>query len=84
MSKTAIVTTRLDQETLALVDQVASAQGRSRSWFTAQAIREVAEREAAYLAFVQEGIDAADRGELVPHEDVFARLRARRDVAKQE
>jgi len=74
MSKSAVITARLDEETLAKVDRVASAQGRSRSRFAAQAIREAAEREAEFLAFVQEGIDAADRGELIPHEEVVAEI----------
>jgi len=78
MSKTAVITARLDAETLALVDKVAKAQGRSRSWFAARAIQRVAENEADFLAFVQEGIDSADRGELVPHEEVFREIRARR------
>ena len=79
-----VITTRLDPETLALVDRVSKAQGRSRSWFAAQAIKRAAEAEAEYQAFVQVGIDAADRGELVPHEEVekiidemIARHRAR-------
>jgi predicted transcriptional regulator len=78
VSKSAVITTRVDEETLALVDKVASASGRTRAWIAAQAIREVAEREAAFLAFVQEGIDAADRGDVVSHDEVFARLEARR------
>ena len=78
MSKTAVITARLDEETLALVDKVAKSQGRSRSWFAAQAIRRVAESEAEFLAFVQQGIDEADRGELIPHEKVFREIRARR------
>lgn len=69
-----VITTRLDPETLALVDRVAKAQGRSRSWFAAQAIKRAAEAEAEYQAFVQEGIDSADRGELIPHEEVMAEL----------
>ncbi len=78
MSKTAIVTTRLDEETLALVDKLAAAQGRSRAWFAAEAIKQVAENEAEFLAFVQAGIDSADRGDLTPQDDVFANLRRRR------
>ncbi len=69
-----VITTRLDPETLALVDRVSKAQGRSRSWFAAQAIKRAAEAEAEYLAFVQVGIDSADRGELVPHDEVMAEL----------
>lgn len=78
MSKTAVITARLDEETLALVDKVAKAKGRSRSWFAARAIRHVARGEADFLAFVQDGIDSADRGELIPHDEVFREIRARR------
>jgi len=79
-----VITTRLDPETLALVDRVAKAQGRSRSWFAAQAIKRAAEAEAEYQSFVQEGIDAIERGEFVEHEvveqmidEMIARHRAR-------
>ena len=75
MSKTSVITTRLDQQTLDLVDKVAGAQGRSRSWFAARAIREAAEREAEFMAFVQVGVDAADRGDLIPHDEVMAEMR---------
>ncbi|MGN6375008.1 MAG: CopG family ribbon-helix-helix protein [Sphingomonas sp.] len=78
MSKSAVITARIDAETSALVDRLAAAQGRSRSWFAAQAVRRMADEEAAFLAFVQEGVDAADRGEFIPHEQVFEQLRARR------
>ena len=73
-----VITARVDQETLALVDRVSRAHHRSRAWFAARAIAEAARKEAEFLDFVQKGIDAADRGELVPHEEVFERVRARR------
>jgi len=78
MAKTAVITARVDEETLALVDRVSKAHNRSRAWFVSRAITEAARKEAEFLAFVQEGIDAADRGELVPHDEVFERVRARR------
>ena len=78
MSKTAVIAARVDEETLALVDRVSRAHNRSRAWFAARAISEAAHREAEYLAFVQEGIDAADRGDLIPHEEIFDRVRAQR------
>lgn len=70
MSKSAVITARLDEETLKLVDQVARAHGRSRAAFAAQAIRQVAESEAELMAFVREGVDAADRGELVTQDEM--------------
>jgi predicted transcriptional regulator len=69
-----VITTRLDSETLALVDRLAKARGRSRSWFAAQAIKRAAEAEAEFDAFVQVGIDAADRGDVISHEEVMAML----------
>lgn len=78
MSKTSVISARVDADTLDLVDRIAAAQGRSRSWFAAEAVRRMAEEEAAFLAFVQAGIDSADRGELIPQDEVFERLRARR------
>jgi len=82
----AIITARLDPEMLALVDKVAKANGRSRSWFAARAIEQAARQEEAFLAFVQDGIDAADRRELIDRaemegwfDDRIARHRARCD-----
>ncbi|MGF1550656.1 MAG: CopG family ribbon-helix-helix protein [Sphingomonadaceae bacterium] len=70
MAKSAVITARVDQETLDLVDRVAGAHGRSRGWFAAQAIRQIAEKEAEFLDFLQEGIDAAERGEVYSQEEV--------------
>jgi predicted transcriptional regulator len=82
MSKTAVVTTRLDEKTLDLVDRVTAARGQSRSWFVARVVAEAARRETEFLAFVQEGIDELDRGEGIPHETVMAELDAM--IAKHE
>ena len=85
MSKTAVITARLDEETLKLVDRVAKAHGRSRAAFAAQAIRQIAEREAEFLAFIQEGIDAADRGDVVSQDEMerwFDSRKAERTAAK--
>lgn len=82
MSKTAVITTRLDSETIDLVDRVASAGGHSRARFVAMAVTQAAQREAAFLAFVQEGLDDLDAGRTVPHETVMAELDAM--IAKYE
>jgi len=76
MSKT-VITARVEPEVLDLIDKICAARGRSRSWFAAKALARAAEEDAAYLAFVQEGIDSADRGELIPHDEVMAELEAR-------
>jgi len=76
MNKPAAITAYVDADTLAIVEQLAASQGRSPAEFAAEAIQRVAESEADYRAFVQVGIDAADRGELVPHAEVMAELDA--------
>jgi predicted transcriptional regulator len=70
MGKSAVITARVDEETLALVDKVAKASGRSRAWIAAQAIREMAEREAELHASIQRGLDDMEAGRVVPHEKV--------------
>jgi predicted transcriptional regulator len=77
MNKPAFITAPIDAETLALVEQLAQARGRSVEDYVAEAVQRVAESEADFKAFVQVGIDAADRGELIPHEEVMAELEAR-------
>lgn len=82
MSKTAVITARIDEQTLALVDQVSKAHNRSRAWFAAKAIEEAVRKEAEFLAFIQEGTDAIERGDIVEHDVVMAELDAM--IAKHE
>lgn len=71
------VIANLDPETTALLDRVAKAKGKTRESYAAEAIQRVTEHEADFMDFIQEGIDCADRGELIPHEKVMEELRAR-------
>lgn len=70
------ITAAVGADTLALVDKVAGLRGQSREEFAAEAIQRVAEHEADFADFIQAGIDSADRGELIPHEEVMSELRA--------
>lgn len=72
------VTIDLDDETAARVAKAAAAQGITGAAFAAEAIRRVIESEDDLLAFIQVGIDAADRGALTPQATVFENLRRRR------
>jgi predicted transcriptional regulator len=69
-----VITTRVSDDTLALVDRVAKAQGRSRAWFVSQAVQRAAESEADFMAFVQVGLDDLDAGRTVPHEEIVSML----------
>lgn len=74
MSKTAVITARIDEETLALVDHISRAHKRSRAWFAARAIAQAARKEAEFLDFIQKGIDDIEAGRTVPHETVMTEL----------
>lgn len=74
MSKQTVISARVDDETLALIDSAAQSQGRSRAWFVANAVKRVAEAEADYAAFIQVGLDDIAAGRTVPHEQVMAEL----------
>lgn len=78
-SKLAVISARVDAETLALIDRIAAAQGRSRAWLVASAVKRMAEDEVAYLAYIQEGRDAIARGDLIPHEEVKQWIAAKRE-----
>jgi predicted transcriptional regulator len=70
------ITTALDAETIALVEEVARKRGLSSDAYAAEAIRRVVESDADFDAFVQVGLNEAARGEVVPHEEVMAELDA--------
>lgn len=84
MNKPAAITAYVDADTLATVEQLAAAQGRTAAEFAAEAIQRVAEGEAEYRAFVQVGIDAADRGELIDQDEMEAWFEERRRQAAAE
>ncbi len=76
MTEAAFINTPVSGETLSLVDQLAIARGLTREAFAAEAVQRVCESQVDLLAFIQVGTDAADRGDVVPHEQVMAELDA--------
>ena len=57
--------------------RLAAATGRSKSWHVNAALEAYVTAELEFVAAVEEGLAAAERGELIPHEDVIAEIRAR-------
>jgi len=68
---------RLQGETLERLDHMAKSLDRSRSWLLDQAVERYLDHEEWFVASVKEGLVQAERGELIPHDSVMARTRAR-------
>jgi predicted transcriptional regulator len=71
------ITAPLDPATLALVEDLARARGISGPEFAADAIRRAAQDAVDWRAFVQEGIDCVERGEVYTQDEVEAWFEAR-------
>lgn len=66
------VAPEIEKQIVALAD----ATGRDPQLLTDKALRHFVEYEAEIIAKIREGIEAADRGDVVPHDQVVAELEA--------
>jgi predicted transcriptional regulator len=81
MSRSEIITTRVDSDTLDALDKIAARSERTRAWVAAKAIRHYVEEESAFHAFIQEGLDELDRGEFYTQEQMEEWFAARYNSA---
>lgn len=65
------VSFRIATEKVNELDTLAKAMDRDRSYLLNEAIDGYLDYQREFRAAVQEGIEAADRGELIDHEDVM-------------
>ena len=70
------ITVRLPDEEIEKLDEIARETERKRSWHMTRAIRLYIKDEHAFLEGVRIGDQAADRGEMIFHEEVEAGLDA--------
>ncbi|TDX65597.1 putative transcriptional regulator [Methylosinus sp. sav-2] len=71
---TASVTVRLDEQTLAALDEMARKTSRSRGEIVARAVEDFVASDARLLEKIIEGLAAADSGDFASDEEV-ARVR---------
>ncbi len=60
------------------VDRLAAAVRRNRSWIIEEALRAYVAQELQFLEAVEEGIRAAEAGDVVDHATVVEEMRQRR------
>ncbi len=73
----AVTTVRFDPETRERLDSMAAQMDRPRAWIIKEAVAQYLEREAWYRAEAQKGIDAAEAGRVISHEQMGKRLKAK-------
>jgi len=56
------------------LQQVASANGKDAEQLVKDTVTRMLENQARFIAGVQKGIDQADRGEFVEHQEVVSRI----------
>lgn len=76
MSKTAPVSVRLPESLNDQVSEIAAVLDRPKSWVIEQAVRDYVAVQQWQLAAIDEGIAAADAGQMIAHEDVVAWVRS--------
>jgi predicted transcriptional regulator len=74
--KTQPLSIRLEPDLNAQVTAIAEALDRPKSWIVEQALKDYVAIQQWQLAAIDEGIAAADAGDLVNHEDVVAWVRS--------
>ncbi|NVO16901.1 MAG: ribbon-helix-helix protein, CopG family [Rhodoplanes sp.] len=63
-------TVRLDDDTVAALDQLAEKTERSRSWLVAKAVEDFVALNAWQIGKIEAGIAAADRGDFASDDEV--------------
>jgi predicted transcriptional regulator len=63
---------RASKDKIERIDAIATSMGRSRNWLLNKALDDILEHQAWFVAEVQKGIAAADKGEFASPEEVTA------------
>jgi predicted transcriptional regulator len=69
-------TVRAESDIVHQLDHLADSLDRSRNYLVNQALKEYLEQHAWQIEKITQGIAAADRGELVSHDDVMKEIEA--------
>ena len=77
MTKSVTITARITPALAKKLTAYAKAAKRSKSQAIEQIVEHNIDYEMAFVEAVQEGIDAADRGEVLSNDEVFAALKAK-------
>lgn len=63
---------RASKDKIERIDAIATSMGRSRNWLLNKALDDILEHQVWFVAEVQKGIEAADKGEFASPDEVTA------------
>ena len=72
MSKTPVITARLDTQTVVLLDRLAAGCDRSLAYLMSKAVNRYIENEVELRDFLQVGIEQANHGDTLSHDEIDA------------
>ncbi len=78
MSKQNVISARVTDEVIAMIDNIAAQRDRSRAWVVANLLEKAAKDEAAFRDFIQVGLDDVAAGRIVSQEQVERWFEARK------
>ena len=73
-----VVTAKLPDDLVSLMDDVADRIDRSKSWIVRQAVTEWLAEEQRRYELTLEGLKEVDEGRTIPHEEVLAMVEQRK------
>lgn len=74
MKKNALLSVRLPADLADRLESLAEATDRSKSYLAACAVEEYLAVNEWQVKAVREGVDAADKGDVIPHKDALKEL----------
>ncbi len=72
-----VVSVRISDEVLAMVDHLAAEYERSRAWVVQRLIEQGAKSDIEFVDFLKQGEDAFERGEFITHDQLIANIKGR-------
>ena len=73
-----VITARVSDEVLAMIDRLATSRERSRAWIVSRMVEQAAKKQIEFDDFVQVGLDDLAAGRTIPHDELVKEIMERR------
>lgn len=73
-----VITARVSDDVLAMIDRLAASRERSRAWIVSRMVEQAAKKQIEFDDFVQVGLDDLAAGRTIPHDELVNEIMERR------